>query len=195
MGLTTLMSLLLRYPWLSCSETWASESLRPAAAMQQPGCLQLPSSCARLGCAGLCYTVSWMVISMCQALLQEGQPGNLSIWFGLDVCRFEEAQRLCKSAIMILEKSVGEEDVNVAAALSLQATCLQYAPSQPPWHQWSPRPLSCPPTSQSYTLVLISDVPDTDCPSAKFADVCDIAYPHCDRGQYATSIWAAGVWG
>ena len=40
-------------------------------------------------------------------------------------CRFEEAERLCRNAIMILEKSVGEEDVNVAAALSLQATCLQ----------------------------------------------------------------------
>lgn len=42
-----------------------------------------------------------------------------------DACRFEEAERLCRNAIMILEKSVGEEDVNVAAALSLQATCLQ----------------------------------------------------------------------
>ena len=40
-------------------------------------------------------------------------------------CRFEEAERLCRSAINILEKSVGEDDVNVAAALSLQATCLQ----------------------------------------------------------------------
>lgn len=39
--------------------------------------------------------------------------------------RFEEAERLCRSAINILEKSVGEEDVNVAAALSLLATCLQ----------------------------------------------------------------------
>lgn len=50
---------------------------------------------------------------------------DVVIGSSLDVCRFEEAQRLCKSAIMILEKSVGEEDVNVAAALSLQATCLQ----------------------------------------------------------------------
>lgn len=39
--------------------------------------------------------------------------------------RFEEAEKLCRSAIAILEKSVGEEDVNVAAALSLQALCLQ----------------------------------------------------------------------
>lgn len=44
------------------------------------------------------------------------------VWY-----RFEEAERLCRSAINILEKSVGEDDVNVAAALSLQATCLQYA--------------------------------------------------------------------
>lgn len=43
----------------------------------------------------------------------------------MDACRFEEAERLCRNAIIILEKSVGEEDVNVAAALSLQATCLQ----------------------------------------------------------------------
>ncbi len=41
------------------------------------------------------------------------------------LCRFEDAERLCRSAINILEKSVGEDDVNVAAALSLQATCLQ----------------------------------------------------------------------
>lgn len=43
----------------------------------------------------------------------------------LGACRFEDAERLCRNAIMILEKSVGEDDVNVAAALSLQATCLQ----------------------------------------------------------------------
>lgn len=41
------------------------------------------------------------------------------------LCSFEEARRLCESAIAILVKSVGEDDVNVAAALSLQAACLQ----------------------------------------------------------------------
>lgn len=63
-------------------------------------------------------------------VMQDGSLFGLKFritWSGpcANACRFEEAERLCRNAIMILEKSVGAEDVNVAAALSLQATCLQ----------------------------------------------------------------------
>ena len=40
-------------------------------------------------------------------------------------CRFEEASQLCCTAISILEQSMGEDNVNVASALAMQAKCLR----------------------------------------------------------------------
>ena len=41
-------------------------------------------------------------------------------------CRFEEASQLCRTAISILEQSMGEDNVNVASALAMQAKCLRW---------------------------------------------------------------------